>query len=206
MHGHLCDRVSLVPTGWLSLATSHTADTQEAKPTRAIDRGIQLRQVLEPDAIPSIEGPTFGTAYIGDLDDRVLALDGDPPRAYPFRIPVPDTRSSRDRQRHRPGRAAGCRVTSLGVSAEACMAGGSFRPCLLRGLSAGAVGRQRQLSCRYPPLSPCCTRGRETRGVTLASTDPTLGPGDTGPFNQRETTCPARIGRPPVTGLCLYPD
>jgi hypothetical protein len=30
--------------------------------------------------------PTFGTAYIGDLDDRVPALDGDPPRAYPFRI------------------------------------------------------------------------------------------------------------------------
>jgi hypothetical protein len=47
---------------------------------------MQVRQVLEPDAIPSIEDPTFGTAYIGDPDDRVLALDGDPPRAYPFRI------------------------------------------------------------------------------------------------------------------------
>jgi len=47
---------------------------------------MEVRQVLEPDAIPSIDDPTFDTVYIGEPDDRVLTLDGDPPRAYPFRI------------------------------------------------------------------------------------------------------------------------
>jgi Protein of unknown function (DUF3179). len=47
---------------------------------------MEVRQVLETDAIPSIDDPEFGGAYIGDAGDRVLAVDGDPPRAYPFRI------------------------------------------------------------------------------------------------------------------------
>jgi hypothetical protein len=47
---------------------------------------MDVRQVLEKDAIPSIDDPAFGEEYIGADDDRVLAVDGDPPRAYPFRI------------------------------------------------------------------------------------------------------------------------
>jgi len=47
---------------------------------------MELRQVLEQDAIPSIDDPSFGEAYIGTDDDRVLAVEAHPPRAYPFRI------------------------------------------------------------------------------------------------------------------------
>jgi hypothetical protein len=47
---------------------------------------MDVRQVLETDAIPSIYDPTFGAEYIGEEDDRILLVDGDPPRAYPFRI------------------------------------------------------------------------------------------------------------------------
>jgi hypothetical protein len=47
---------------------------------------MNVRQVLDKDAIPSIDDPTFGEDYIGEDGDRVLAVEGDPPRAYPFRI------------------------------------------------------------------------------------------------------------------------
>jgi hypothetical protein len=47
---------------------------------------MDVRQVLQRDAIPSIDDPTFGETYIGTADDRVLAVESDPPRAYPFRI------------------------------------------------------------------------------------------------------------------------
>jgi hypothetical protein len=36
---------------------------------------VNVRRVLEPDAIPSIDDPT----------DRVLVVESDPPRAYPVR-------------------------------------------------------------------------------------------------------------------------
>ena len=47
---------------------------------------MHIRNVLERDAIPSIDDPTFGDEYIGEGDDRVLAVESAPPRAYPFRI------------------------------------------------------------------------------------------------------------------------
>lgn len=47
---------------------------------------MNVREVLEKDAIPSIDDPRFGDDYIGESNDRVLAVESDPPRAYPFRI------------------------------------------------------------------------------------------------------------------------
>ena len=47
---------------------------------------MNVRDVLPRDAIPSIDDPAFGEAYVGDADDRVLVLEGEPPRAYPIRI------------------------------------------------------------------------------------------------------------------------
>jgi len=41
--------------------------------------------VLERDAIPSVDDPTFGTGYDGDPDDTVVVIEADPPRAYPLR-------------------------------------------------------------------------------------------------------------------------
>ena len=47
---------------------------------------MNVRKVLEPDAIPSIDDPEFGEEYIGHDDDEVLVLDGEVPKAYPLRI------------------------------------------------------------------------------------------------------------------------
>lgn len=47
---------------------------------------MDVRDILPRDAIPSIDDPTFAREYIGDEDDEVIVVDGDPPRAYPLRI------------------------------------------------------------------------------------------------------------------------
>jgi len=47
---------------------------------------MNVRTVLEKDAIPSIDDPSFGGTYVGEPTDEVLALAGDPARAYPIRI------------------------------------------------------------------------------------------------------------------------
>lgn len=47
---------------------------------------MNVVNVLEEDAIPSIDDPTFGTTFVGSADDEVLVLEGDQPRAYPIRI------------------------------------------------------------------------------------------------------------------------
>lgn len=48
---------------------------------------MDIRDVLPRDSIPSIDDPSFGTDYVGDDDDdEVIAVEGDPPRAYPVRI------------------------------------------------------------------------------------------------------------------------
>ena len=46
---------------------------------------MDVRQVIPRDAIPSVENPSFGTAYPGEGEDLVVAVGGDPPRAYPLR-------------------------------------------------------------------------------------------------------------------------
>lgn len=47
---------------------------------------MEIKSVLPPDAIPSIDDPEFGTEYIGDKKDQVIVVDGETPRAYPVRI------------------------------------------------------------------------------------------------------------------------
>jgi len=47
---------------------------------------MNVVDVLPRDAIPSIDEPTFGEAYVGDPDDEVLVVEADPPRAYPVRV------------------------------------------------------------------------------------------------------------------------
>lgn len=47
---------------------------------------MNVQDVLPRDAIPSIDDPAFGPEHVGDPDDEVIVLDGDPPRAYPIRI------------------------------------------------------------------------------------------------------------------------
>ncbi len=47
---------------------------------------MNVREVLDKDAIPSIDDPEFGEEYIGHGDDEVLVLEGEVPKAYPFRI------------------------------------------------------------------------------------------------------------------------
>ena len=47
---------------------------------------MNVRQVIPRDAIPSVDDPSFGTAYDADPEDRVVVVDAaDPPRAYPVR-------------------------------------------------------------------------------------------------------------------------
>jgi len=48
---------------------------------------MNVRQVLPPDAIPSVDDPTYEPVaeYPHDPDDEVVVLDGDPPRAFPIR-------------------------------------------------------------------------------------------------------------------------
>jgi len=47
---------------------------------------MEIVDVLPKDAIRSIDSPAFGTDYFGDPGDGVVAVDGDPPRAYPVRV------------------------------------------------------------------------------------------------------------------------
>jgi hypothetical protein len=47
---------------------------------------MNIQDVLPRDAIPSIDDPSFGSAYFGDDDDDVIVVETDPPRAYPVRI------------------------------------------------------------------------------------------------------------------------
>ena len=47
---------------------------------------MDIQDVLPRDAIPSIDDPSFGTAYFGADDDEVIVVKSDPPRAYPIRI------------------------------------------------------------------------------------------------------------------------
>ena len=45
---------------------------------------MNVRQVLPRDAIPSVDEPTFGDAYAGDPEDRMVVVEsGERPRAYP---------------------------------------------------------------------------------------------------------------------------
>ena len=47
---------------------------------------MKVRQVLPPDAIPSVDDPSFVDEYEGDPDDEVIVLEiGDETRAYPVR-------------------------------------------------------------------------------------------------------------------------
>ena len=49
---------------------------------------MNVRQVIPPDAIPSVDDPTFGESYFGNPNEDVIVLnrDGVPARAYPVRI------------------------------------------------------------------------------------------------------------------------
>ena len=48
---------------------------------------MDVTEVLPPDAIPSVDAPTFGPEYFGEPDDEVIAVEfGGQPRAYPVRI------------------------------------------------------------------------------------------------------------------------
>lgn len=48
---------------------------------------MDVRQVLPPDAIPSVDNPTFGPDYFGDPSDDVIAVEfASESRAYPVRI------------------------------------------------------------------------------------------------------------------------
>jgi hypothetical protein len=47
---------------------------------------MDVKQVLPPDAIPSVDDPAFVDAYGGDPDDEVVVVElGDDTRAYPLR-------------------------------------------------------------------------------------------------------------------------
>jgi|AntRauMinimDraft_4_1070384.scaffolds.fasta_scaffold01627_5 hypothetical protein len=47
---------------------------------------MNIKDVLPRDAIPSIDDPSFGTAYGGSETDDVLVVKGEPTRGYPIRI------------------------------------------------------------------------------------------------------------------------
>ncbi|MFB6353979.1 MAG: DUF3179 domain-containing protein [Halobacteriales archaeon] len=49
---------------------------------------MEVRSVLPPDAIPSVDDPVFGPEYVGEPDDEVVVVDrpGNRARAYPVRI------------------------------------------------------------------------------------------------------------------------
>ncbi|MFB6149448.1 MAG: DUF3179 domain-containing protein [Halobacteriales archaeon] len=47
---------------------------------------MDIQEVLPRDAIPSIDDPSFGSAYFGADDDEVIVVESDPPRAYPVRV------------------------------------------------------------------------------------------------------------------------
>jgi hypothetical protein len=48
---------------------------------------MEIQDVLPRDAIPSVDEPSYEPAseYAGDPGDEVVAVDGDPPRAFPIR-------------------------------------------------------------------------------------------------------------------------
>ncbi len=48
--------------------------------------GVNIREVLPKDAIPSIDKPVFDTEYFGDDDDEVAVVEGSIAKAYPLRI------------------------------------------------------------------------------------------------------------------------
>mgnify|MGYP006275781871 CR=1 FL=1 len=47
---------------------------------------MNIKSVLPRDAIPSIDDPSFGTAYSGAEADDVFVVEGEPTRGYPIRI------------------------------------------------------------------------------------------------------------------------
>ena len=49
---------------------------------------MEVRSVLPPDAIPSVDEPAFGPDYFGEDADEVIVVDlpGAPARAYPIRV------------------------------------------------------------------------------------------------------------------------
>jgi hypothetical protein len=47
---------------------------------------MNVVNVLDKDAIPSIDDPSFDEEYIGHADDEVLVLGGEQAKAYPVRI------------------------------------------------------------------------------------------------------------------------
>ena len=47
---------------------------------------MTVREVLDRDAIPSVDDPTFDFTTFCTEDDRVIVLDADPARAYPVRM------------------------------------------------------------------------------------------------------------------------
>lgn len=44
------------------------------------------QEVLQRDAIPGIDGPSFARTYFGDPNDEVQVVEGDPGKAYPMRL------------------------------------------------------------------------------------------------------------------------
>jgi hypothetical protein len=58
--------------------------------TDSNESAANVVSVLPKDAIPSVDDPTFGEAYVGAPDDEVLVVepgdDSSPARAYPIRI------------------------------------------------------------------------------------------------------------------------
>jgi hypothetical protein len=48
---------------------------------------VEIQDVLPRDAIPSIDYPSFGSAYFGEDDDEAILVEDDLPQAYPVRIP-----------------------------------------------------------------------------------------------------------------------
>lgn len=47
---------------------------------------MELREVLSPDEIPSIDEPRFDSTYFGEDDDDVIVVSSAPARAYPVRL------------------------------------------------------------------------------------------------------------------------
>jgi len=74
-----------IPTWqWCCVLPEHDHQTFLMEPLQR--RDMNVVNVLETDAIPSIDDPSFGDHYIGEDDEEMLVLDGTPPKAYPVRI------------------------------------------------------------------------------------------------------------------------
>ena len=48
--------------------------------------GMDVRDILPRDAIPSIDEPAFAAEHPGESDDEAIVFGDDPPRAYPIRV------------------------------------------------------------------------------------------------------------------------